>query len=59
MDGLTDLDGGPVALDFHKQWAVDLTDDLLESRSWQWLLARAYALLDLDSYTRKVAHRVV
>lgn len=54
MDGLADLDGGPMALDLHRIYGVDLADDdVWESRSWAWLRDRCYSLLDQDTFTRK------
>lgn len=60
MRGLEDLDGGYVVLDFQRHYGIDLTDEVLEARTWRWFLARAYELLNIpDSLTRKAALRGV
>lgn len=43
-------------IDLHRVFGLDLTDDLLDSRTWAWLRARCYALLDTpDTLTLKEA----
>lgn len=55
MEGLADLEGGPVAIDLHRVFGIDLTDEVLETRTWQWLVQRCYSLIDHDTYMRRAA----
>jgi hypothetical protein len=56
--GLANPDTGFVALDLHRFYGVNITDRLLERRTWHWVRARADSLLNIpESITRKEALR--
>lgn len=56
MRGLEDLDSGIVALDLHRLYQIDLTDELLERVTWRWLVGRCQSLFDLPgTYLRRAA----
>jgi len=45
-----------VAVDLHRFYQLDDVEELLDVRTWHWLLGRCYSLLNIpDSFTRKEA----
>lgn len=60
MAGTADLDGGFVVLDLHRFYGINMTPKLMRSATWQFVLGRAYSLLNIDdSLTAKEARRGV
>lgn len=55
LAGLEDIEDGYIALDFLRAYPglPELTEQDLDRRTWQWFLARAYPLLDIDGTTTR------